>query len=180
MTSFKVRRTEWRDIDAVAAVLADGKRSLAELGISQWQWGDYPGRADVEADVEEGISYLAEDRDGRIAATAALSFAGDGNYAAIEGAWLCEPEGPEVRYGTLHRTASSRANARQGAMKAIFLAAEDIARDRGALSLRVDTHPLNAPMRSLLGRLGYAECGLITLAGDDPDPVRVAYEKPLT
>lgn len=98
-------------------------------------------------------------------------------YDRIDGAWLTSSTSSAPRYGTLHRTAVSRDAARKGVMSALFAEAERIARERGFESLRADTHPGNTPMRHLLERLGYTECGIVMLERDEPEPERVAYEK---
>ena len=41
-------------------------------------------------------------------------------------------------------------------------------------SLRIDTHADNAPMRGLLRKLGFAQCGTIRLADGSP---RLAFER---
>lgn len=171
-----IRKTVMADAAAVAAVLGEGKASLAKLGISQWQNGAYPSYRDVVRDVEQGISYLAEDN-GIIVGTMALSFEGDATYDIIDGAWLTASTTASPRYATLHRTAVSRAARRRGVMRALLAEAARIARDEGAESLRIDTHPGNTPMRQLLTRCGFAECGIIYLAKDDPEPERIAYEQ---
>ena len=44
--------------------------------------------------------------------------------------------------------------------------------------MRIDTHPGNAPMRRLLLKRGYAECGTVYIDhAEGATPDRVAYEK---
>lgn len=165
------------DIPAVEQVLRDGKASIAKLGIAQWQSDGYPSRAEVSHDVEKDACYLAEDETGTALGTIALLFDGEPMYDRIDGTWLTSSTSSAPRYGTLHRTAVSRDAARKGVMSALFAEAERIARERGFESLRADTHPGNTPMRHLLERLGYTECGIVMLERDEPEPERVAYEK---
>ena len=172
-----IRLATEADIPAVEQVLRDGKASIAKLGIAQWQSSAYPSRAEVARDIEKDACYLAEDEAGMALGTIALSFDGDSTYDTIDGAWLTVSTSEAPRYGTLHRTAVSRGAARTGVMSALFREAERIARERGAESLRADTHPGNTPMRGLLERLGYTACGIITLDRNEPEPERVAYEK---
>ena len=55
---------------------------------------------------------------------------------------------------------------------------EGLARERGAASVRVDTHPGNVPMQRLLGRCGYVRCGIILIGhAEGATPERVAFEK---
>ena len=68
------------------SILADGRASLAALGIDQWQ-GGYPHRAVIEDDTARGDSYVVE-ADDRIVATAMIGFSGERDYDRIEeGSW---------------------------------------------------------------------------------------------
>ncbi len=177
MSELSIRRATDADIAVVEEVLLEGKAAIAELGISQWQSAAYPSRADVANDIAAGSCYVAEDGTGAVLGTISLSFDGDETYDAIEGAWLTKSTSASARYGTIHRTAVRRTAARRGVMSTLFREAERIAQERGAESVRADTHPGNTPMRRLLERMGFSECGTIRLIRDDPDPERVAYEK---
>ena len=177
MVDLLIRKTAPADVAAVVGVLQEGKAAIAELGISQWQTGDYPNRSDVERDIADGSSYLAEDETGAVLGTISLSFGGDVTYDRIDGSWLTQSTSDSPRYGAVHRVAVARAAARRGVMTALVNEAERIARDAGAESVRADTHPGNIPMRRMLARLGFTECGVIMLQKDDPEPERIAYEK---
>lgn len=176
--AFEVRLARADEVLAVERVLDDGRRALATLEIPQWQ-GEYPNRIDAAADVEAGISYVAVDAAGRIAGTAAISFAGEPTYDAIDGAWLTASDSAHPSYAVIHRSATSAHAARTGAMAALLAEAERIARGRGVESIRIDTHERNVPMRSFVTRHGFTECGVITLPYNDADPLRIAYEKVL-
>ena len=179
MADIAIRRAHEGDIPSVEHVLREGKAAIAELGISQWQHGTYPNHEDVARDVAQGHCYLAEDETGAALGTIALSFDGDPTYDAIDGAWLTQTTSANARYATIHRTAVDRAAARRGVMSALFAEAERLSRATDCESMRADTHPGNTPMRGLLEREGFTACGTILLTRDDPDPVRVAYEKVL-
>ena len=83
-------------------------------------------------------------------------------YEALDGAWLCT--GP---YGVVHRLCSP------GRMRG---AATECLRFcmRQCESLRIDTHENNAPMRGLLRKLGFVQCGTVHLADGSP---RLAFER---
>src|SRR5699024_4254120 len=66
----------------------------------------------------------------------------------------------------------------RGAAVFAMAGAEGLARERGAASVRVDTHPGNVPMQRLLGRCGYVRCGIILIGhAEGATPERVAFEK---
>lgn len=158
-----IRQTLDSDVAAAEACLSDGKRALAAMGIPQWQ-DEYPNRIDIEADRAQGASYVAVDDDGTVLGVMALSFDGEETYDAIDGAWLTESTSRAATYAVIHRCAVSA----------------QAARGRGALSMRIDTHERNVPMRGLVGKLGYERCGVITLPYEGGrDPLRIAYEKVL-
>lgn len=53
-----------------------------------------------------------------------------------------------------------------------------IAAECGFQSVRIDTHLGNVPMRGLLEKCGYSQCGVFLLANrEEPTRERVAYEK---
>ena len=171
------RRTCEHDIDRIMDILADGRASLAALGIDQWQ-GGYPHRAVVEADVARGDSHVVEDGD-RIVATCMISFSGERDYDRIdEGSWLTACTSADPCYGVVHRVAVDSSGKNRGAATFLLARAEDLARANGRSSVRIDTHPGNEPMRRLLAKAGYAQCGIIYIAhAEEGTPERIAYEK---
>ena len=60
----------------------------------------------------------------------------------------------------------------------MLTSAEEIAREQGAISVRVDTHPGNVPMLRLIVSCGFTECGIIRIKhAEGLTPERVAFEK---
>lgn len=177
--SLEIRQTLPGDVAAAELVLNDGKAALAELDIPQWM-GEYPNRVDIEADMAEGASYVAVGKDGTVLAVMALSFSGEDTYDAIDGSWLTTSDSRDPRYAVIHRCAIGASAARQGIMTKMFLMGEDVAREHGMESVRVDTHERNIRVRGLVEKLGYTRCGTITLPHEDEvDPLRIAFEKVL-
>ena len=173
----RFRRAGAADIDRIMDVLSDGRRMLASLGIDQWQ-GSYPHRAAIVGDVAHGDSYVVEDG-GRVIATAMVGFAGEADYDRIEGgSWITESRSEEPRYAVVHRVAVDRACQGRGTASYLLERAEELARGRQVASVRIDTHPGNAPMQRVLEKCGYARCGIIYIAhAEGGVPERIAYEK---
>ena len=136
--------------------------ALAELGIDQWQ-GGYPHREAIEIDRARGESYVVVDDEGHHQpATAMVGFSGEGDYDLIDrGSWLTATRSDDACYGVVHRVAVSASCKGRGAASLLLACAEELTRDRGCESVRIDTHPGNLPMRRLLEKSGYAECGVI-------------------
>ena len=177
-TPVEFRKTTECEIDRIMAILMDGKAALGALGIDQWQGPGYPERSIVAADVARGESYAVEDAPDHIAATAMVSFSGEPDYDEIEGAWLTDGTSSAPSYGVVHRVAVGADSLGRGAARFILESAERLAREKGARSVRVDTHPGNVPMLTLVASCGFTECGIIRIKhADGGVPERVAFEK---
>lgn len=157
-------------------IIEDGRRALGALGIDQWQ-GRYPHRGAIEDDVARGASYVVEE-DGRLVATSMIGFSGDRDYDAIEGVWLTASRSEDPGYAVVHRLAVGAGCSGRGVASFLLGSAEELSRREGALSVRIDTHPGNRPMRRLLEKAGYAQCGIIRIEhAEEGVPERIAYEK---
>ena len=172
------RSTRASDVDRIMDILAEGRRALAELGIDQWQ-GGYPHREAIEIDRARGESYVVVDDEGTVVATAMVGFSGEGDYDLIDrGSWLTATRSDDACYGVVHRVAVGAGFQGRGGASFLLAGAVDLSRDRGAESVRIDTHPGNVPMRRLLEKAGFAHCGTIYIAhAEGGTPERVAYEK---
>lgn len=163
-----IRLAEKRDIDKIMQIIADARESIGRLGIDQWQYG-YPTRESVKEDISFSRTFVVVDGD-EICATFALIFNGEPTYKKIYcGAWIGDGE-----YVALHKIAIDGAHRGSGAAREIMDYIEAYSRDKGYVSVRVDTHHGNIPMRKMLEKNGYEYCGTIHLLDGQP---RVAYEK---
>ena len=159
-SKMNIRPAEKGDIDALCALYAEGRRFMAAHGnAAQWR-GGYPQRAVLEEDMRKKQLDLCEE--GALCAAFVFYMGPEPAYEALDGAWLCT--GP---YGVVHRLCSP------GRMRG---AATECLRFcmRQCESLRIDTHENNAPMRGLLRKLGFVQCGTVHLADGSP---RLAFER---
>jgi GNAT superfamily N-acetyltransferase len=171
----QIRPTTQNDLDAVMSIIEEARRTIAALGINQWQNGS-PNRAMIEEDISLGQG-RAVTLNGEIVGTFALIFDGEPTYDIIEeGAWSLpdRTETGEWSYLAIHRVAISVASRGTGVSTAIIRYAETTARACGRASLRIDTHEGNVVMRRMLEKHGFAYCGVIYLQSG---AARVAYEK---
>lgn len=122
----------------------------------------------TEAAGEDGAVCVTDTAGEKIAAVFAYVIGEDPVYRTIfDGSW---PEGSE-HYGTIHMIASS--GIARGAATYCF----DWALKQCNV-LRIDTHPNNKPMRSLLEKCGFAYCGKIIFDDvQNDDKLRVAFCK---
>ena len=170
-----IRATTPADVPAVMKIIEEARRTIATLGIDQWQNGS-PNEAMISADVEKGQSRVAL-VDGEVVGTFAVIDDGEPVYAVMEGGtWLTPDRDAHGNwtYIAIHRVAISVAHRGSGISTAVIRHAEDAARSLGRTSLRIDTHEGNVVMRRMLERHGFVKCGIIHLENGDP---RVAYEK---
>ncbi len=173
MESF-IRKTEAEDIPALTKIFAEARKTIAALGIDQWQNG-YPNAAVVTEDIERSQSFVVVE-DGRVIATFAMLTDGEPTYDIIfDGQW--QTDGGHADYIALHRVAISVACRGRGISTKIIEYAKESARALGRRSLRIDTHEGNVVMRKMLERHGFVHCGTILLEDGAP---RVAYECVLT
>ena len=169
-----IRTTKAADLDALLALFAEARSTIAALGIDQWQNG-YPSREVIEADMQSGTSYAVLDENGTLCATFVLVLH-EPTYDRIEGgAWLT---GDGLHsYVAMHRVAVSVARRGQGIPDEIVAFASAYAARLGRPSLRIDTHEGNRPMRRMLEKRGFLPCGTIYLESGE---ARVGYEKRLS
>lgn len=165
-----VRASSERDTEKLLEIFDEARRSIAALGIDQWQNG-YPHAEVIKNDMEKGYSRVIE-LNGAASATFAVIDDGEPTYDKIyDGEWLT---GDSKSYIAIHRVAILISCRGRGIAGKIIEYATDVARALGRSSIRIDTHRGNIVMRKMLEKNGFTHCGTIYLEGGDE---RVAYEK---
>ena len=166
-----IRKTTISDIGEVMPIFEEARRTIAALGIDQWQNG-YPSEDVILADIELGQSYACE-IDGKICGSFAMLENGEPTYDKIyDGHWLTGDDSRD--YIAIHRVAISVSSRGSGLSGKIIDFAAAFAKDKGRKSLRIDTHRGNAVMRRMLEKNGFKYCGIIYLESGDE---RVGYVK---
>ncbi|MDR3995072.1 MAG: GNAT family N-acetyltransferase, partial [Adlercreutzia sp.] len=83
-------------------------------------------------------------------------------------------------YATVHRCAVDPVCRGRGIIGKLFAFACEKAATDGKVSVRIDTHADNAPMRRAVEKFGFIPCGDITLTeGPEAGAPRIAFEKVL-
>lgn len=170
----EIRKTETADIPEVMVLFDRARKTMATLGIDQWQDG-YPYVSNVETDVALGESYVVT-RDGRVVATFVFMEREEPTYKTIDGAWRSDKP-----YAAIHRITVSpdaRRTAEKCDAKSVSTEIMEFVKDKAARDgfdggIRVDTHEGNIPMRKMLEKNGFVLCGVIYLESGAP---RVAYQ----
>ena len=167
----EIRKTTAADVDALIPIFDEARKTIAALGIDQWQNG-YPNREVICADIEMFQSHCVL-VDGEICGTFALIEDGGPTYNnIIDGEWLTGDS--REHYFAIHRVAISVKSRGKGISTEIINYCSEKAQKAGKKSLRIDTHRGNIVMRKMLEKHGFIHCGTIYLESGDE---RVAYEK---
>ena len=164
-----IRRSTQNDLPRLMEIFSEARKTIAELGIDQWQDG-YPDRQVIAEDIRLGRSYCLE-QGGQLWATFVLVPEEPCYDHITEGHWLTQGA-----YIAIHRVAIAVAKRGQGIPGRIMDHARGYAAALGRSSLRIDTHHGNVVMRRMLEKQGFLHCGTVFLSSGAP---RVAYELPL-
>lgn len=162
MSKLTIRKSTTADIEDILNIYEASRRYMRSTGnLTQWSDG-YPARADVEADIVAGNSYVGE-IDGQTVMAFAFILGDDPTYRIIEdGRWL-----NDLPYGTIHRLGSNgRCSGMLAACVEFCFAHTD--------NLRLDTHRDNRPMLAAVERSGFSRCGIIYCRDGSP---RIAFQK---
>jgi len=134
---------------------------MQEVGNPE-QWGDVHPPVDlVLQDIERELCYVCVTESG-IIAVFYYNIEVDPTYGKIDGRWL-----NDAPYGVVHRIAGKRNVPGVGTFCLQWCLEQ-------CQNLRIDTHKDNAPMLSLLDKLGFSYCGIIWREGGDE---RLAFQK---
>lgn len=173
-----IRQSTSADVDRIMDILVDGRLFIKALGIDQWQDG-YPYRSTIEADVIRGESYVLVGAKDLPLAVATFSTMGERDYDGIlGGSWLTFSTSDDPRYLVIRRMAVSSEVRGCGFASRILREAQVRAVELGKKSVRIDTHPGNRPMRRLIAKHGFSECGIVHAShAKNGTSERIAYEK---
>jgi len=156
-----IRKTIVTDLAAVMGIYMEARELMRESGNpNQWH-NSHPAQEIIEEDIRRGTSYVCI-RDGEIIAVFYFNIEEDPTYYRIDGQWISN-----AQYGVVHRIARGRNGAGAGAFCLNWCFGRHS-------NIRIDTHKDNAPMRALLGKLGFEYCGIIWIASGDE---RLAFQK---
>lgn len=157
-----IRHTTQQDLNEVMAIYQEAISFMRETGnIHQWING-YPQPEIILEDIRLKRSYVVLDDCQKIIGVMMYQQGIDPTYLYIEGQWLNDEP-----YGVIHRIASLKA------VKGVGAFCFDWALKQ-CPNLRIDTHQDNLPMKRLLFKQNFKECGIIYLSNGEP---RLAYHK---
>ncbi|MBH9989662.1 MULTISPECIES: GNAT family N-acetyltransferase [unclassified Lactobacillus] len=154
----QLRRATMADFDRIIAILKDGANQLAERGVDQWQ-GDYPSKAQIKEDIENGWAFLAVSEDQETVGAIAIVDGPDHVYDHLDGKWLADTN----KYVVIHRVAIHSQHSGKGyATKLLQAVINDIKNNRDDIdSIRIDTHEDNKAMQHLIAKMGFSKVGYL-------------------
>lgn len=158
-----IKKSVVADIPVIMQLLECGRQKMRANGnLEQWTDGN-PKQSLIEADINNGNSYILEE-DGKAVATFAFIEGPDITYDNIyEGKW----KENTLPYHVIHRMASLHGS--HGVFKDIL----EYCFER-CNNIRIDTHRQNSIMRNALSKYGFEYCGIIYLL-DGAE--RLAYQQ---
>ena len=162
------RKATETDLNPIMNIISQAQNYFKEQGIDQWQNG-YPNRQTIKQDIENGNSYVLL-KDDIIVGTVAIIPGVEKTYESIyNGEWKSTGE-----YVTIHRIAIDSRYKRLGFATMVLDKVEEMCKNMGINSIRLDTHEENLPMQNLLKKNNYEYCGIIYL---EDKSERLAFEK---
>lgn len=162
------------DLESIMLIVRQAKNYLRKNRVDQWQ-GEYPAERDILGAIEKGECYCVMYAN-RVAGFFCVTEVPEKCYDEItDGKWRFDG-----KYCTIHRCAVEASFRGTGLSDKMFAFCEQIAKEKGAEAMRVDTHRKNKAMHLLLKRMGYTYRGNVLVSSEPGhDPARHAFEKKL-
>lgn len=147
-----MKKAEYKDLRKIINIINDGKKSLKEDGIDQWQNG-LPNKENIKSDIlkKEGFVY---EKDGEIVAYAQLKRSYEKNYKNIEDNFRKHENSL-----TIHRFCVKSLAKNKGFASLFMREIIKYSKNKKIDSLRIDTHEDNFKLRGLLGKFGFTFVG---------------------
>ena len=158
-----IRKSKIEDIDIIMDIYEQGRKYM-RLNGNMEQWADnYPPEELIIEDINDNVSHVVEDENGKIICVFAFLEGPDITYNKIyEGSWPNDKP-----YYVIHRIAVSEH--RKGVASFVYNECLKI-----SPVIRIDTHKDNIPMQNSLKKNGFTYCGIIHLLSGAE---RLAYQK---
>ena len=156
-----IRLAKINELDSILKIYDEAIAFMRAHGNNKQWVNGYPSRELLTQDIKDKHLYVVT-TEKEIVAVFSYVIGIDSTYIEIDGKWLNDEE-----YGVVHRITSN------GKEKGIAHLVFDWALNK-CPNLRIDTHEVNIPMRTLLIKEGFKECGIITIADGT---LRIAYHK---
>ena len=165
--SISYRKANFKDLKDILEAFYNSKEILSHQGTGQWQDGS-PSEQSFIDDINNGNSYLLLNNNS-IVGVCALTYKEEDYEYPYEGKWLSNYD-----YMVMHRVAIKKEYYGKGFGLEFFKLFENVAKEKGYSSIRIDTHEGNKIMKHLIEKAGFNYCGKVILK---PNKDRIIYEK---
>ena len=164
----RIRRATLEDFDSILGIIHECKHEMIAKG--QQQWPDHhPSREAVFEGISSGQHFVAVVME-KVLGGILLNHSCDEQYRSV--GWRFPDPCPMIA----HRLAVSPQYGGRGVGTRLMLFAEEFARSRGSLSIRLDTYGGNSRSRRFYDKLGFLEAGAIQMPHYMPGDY-ICYEK---
>lgn len=164
-----MRIAKIKDLDEIMLIINDGKSSLRKDGIDQWQNG-LPDRKGILENILTGESFVYEEN-GEILAFAFLKKSYEEDYKNIENDF--KNHGP---FFTIHRLSVKESAKGKGFANKFFEEIIFYGKNSKMESIRIDTHPDNYKMQSLIKKFSFEKIGICSVDDKIKRSKRFVYE----
>lgn len=157
-----IRPAKISDLMEILAITQACARSMEAQGIFQWNQ-HYPNRAAFQRDLDRRELHVLEDK-GSLLGAVVVSTLMDPEYQDV--AWLT----PNGNNGYVHRLCVHPEHQGQGLARALMDFAEALCREKGQVSVRLDTFSRNKRNQAFYEKRGYQRLGDIHFPKQSPHP----------
>lgn len=164
-----MRTAEIKDLDEIMVIINDGKKALKKDGVDQWQNG-LPDRKGILENILMGESFVYE-KNGEILSFAYLKKDYEEDYREIEKDF--KNHGP---FFTIHRLSVKESAKGKGIANRFFEEIISYGKNSKTESIRIDTHPDNYKMQSLIKKFSFEKVGICTVDDKIKRSKRFVYE----
>lgn len=166
-----MRQARQDDLANIAAIIDHAKVYLKQQGLNQWQFG-YPNQETILNDLNQKRGYVLI-VDSQVAGYAAIVAGEEPIYTKIEsGDWLNQ----STDYVAIHRFALSHLYRGQKLTQRFMTAILTYFFERHVVDFRIDTHPENMPMQSVIRDTGFSKRGVVHIDEGNDSHIRWAYQ----
>lgn len=165
-----IKKANINDIKNILVIIDECEQFMLSYGSNQWSGTSKPNKDNINNDILNGSAYILINDEENIIAYMSLFFGKEACYDTIkQGRWESNFD-----YAVIHRLAICNDFRGQGMSKLLFDFAEKECIKKNIRSIRIDTHAINAPMKTILKNRKYKKCGVVSISENEQ---RDAYEK---
>ena len=164
----KLRLVKIHEVDKAMEIINVAKKHLKQQGINQWQLG-YPDYKCIRQDIKEKKGFFIADED-KILGYLCIDYDGEPAYSRLNGVWQ-----NDGKYVVVHRMAFTENARGKGVSDTVLDLVEEMSKQKGIYSFRVDTDADNKKMQHILMKNGFMLRGTIWFDNSE----KIAFEKSL-